>query len=42
MDRSYRSGTLGYGPLGSAGRTGSPFADLREISNTGEVDYLGG
>ncbi|MCP4545813.1 MAG: hypothetical protein GY835_05025, partial [bacterium] len=42
MDRSYRSGTLGYGPLGNAGWTGSLFAHLREIRTTGEVEYHDG
>ena len=42
FDRSYRSGLLGYGPLGSAG-WGSPlFAHLREIPTTGEVEYHDG
>jgi hypothetical protein len=39
MDRSYRSGALDYGPLGSAGWSSSLFAHLREIPTTGEVEY---
>ncbi|HPS78845.1 MAG TPA: DUF6531 domain-containing protein, partial [Thermoanaerobaculaceae bacterium] len=42
LDRSYRSGTLGYGPLGAAGWHSSLFAHLREIPTTGEVEYHDG
>jgi YD repeat-containing protein len=42
MDRTYRSGALGYGPLGSAGWSCSLFAHLREIPTTGEVEYYDG
>ncbi|HEV8239884.1 MAG TPA: RHS repeat-associated core domain-containing protein [Thermoanaerobaculia bacterium] len=40
--RSYRSHTLGYGPLGSAGWSSSLFAHLREIPTTGEVELRDG
>ncbi len=39
--RSYRSGTLGYGPLGAAGWWSPLFARLRELPS-GEVDYQDG
>jgi hypothetical protein len=42
VDRTYRSGTLGHGPLGSAGWGSSLFAHLREIPTTGEVEYHDG
>ncbi|HSF39574.1 MAG TPA: Ig-like domain-containing protein [Thermoanaerobaculia bacterium] len=42
LDRTYRSGVLGYGPLGSAGWSGSLFAHLRELPVTGEVEYHDG
>jgi RHS repeat-associated protein len=42
LDRTYRSGTLGYGPLGSAGWSGSLFAHLRELPASGEVEYYDG
>ncbi|HYU34352.1 MAG TPA: Ig-like domain-containing protein [Thermoanaerobaculia bacterium] len=42
LDRFYRSGTLGYGPLGSAGWSASLFAHLRELAVTGEVEYHDG
>ncbi len=42
FDRSYRSSTLGYGPLGSAGWNVSVLAHLREIETTGEVEYHDG
>ena len=42
LDRTYRSGTLGFGPLGSAGWHSSLFAHLREIGTTGEVEYRDG
>lgn len=40
--RTYRSGTLGYGPLGSAGWSANLFAHLREIETTREVEYHDG
>lgn len=40
--RTYRSGMLGYGPLGSAGWSASLFAHLRELPVTGEVEYHDG
>ncbi|MCP4664532.1 MAG: hypothetical protein GY856_54805, partial [bacterium] len=42
VERSYRSGMLGYGPLGSAGWSANLFAHLREIESTGEVEYHDG
>ncbi len=42
LDRTYRSGMLGYGPFGSAGWSGSLFAHLRELPVTGEVEYYDG
>ncbi|HET9766199.1 MAG TPA: DUF6531 domain-containing protein, partial [Thermoanaerobaculia bacterium] len=42
LDRTYRSGMLGYGPLGSAGWSGSLFAHLRELPVTGEIEYHDG
>lgn len=42
LDRTYRSGMLGYGPLGSAGWSASLFAHLRELPVTGEVEYHDG
>ena len=42
FERSYRSGAMGYGPLGSAGWSGSLFAHLRVNRSTGEVDYHDG
>lgn len=42
FDRSYRSGTLGYGPLGAAGWNSNVFAHLRLIKTTGEVEYHDG
>jgi RHS repeat-associated protein len=42
FDRSYRSGTMGYGPLGSAGWSSALFAHLRVIKTTGEVEYHDG
>ena len=42
MARTYRSGTLGYGPLGSAGWSATLFAHLRELPLTGEVEYHDG
>ncbi|MFL6203232.1 MAG: Ig-like domain-containing protein [Thermoanaerobaculia bacterium] len=42
LDRTYRSGMLGYGPFGSAGWSGSLFAHLRELPLTGEVEYHDG
>ncbi len=42
LDRTYRSGMLGYGPLGSAGWSGSLFAHLRELPVTSEVEYHDG
>jgi len=42
LDRTYRSGSLGYGPLGSAGWHGTLFAHLREFGTTGEVEYHDG
>ena len=42
LDRTYRSGMLGYGPFGSAGWSASLFAHLRELPVTGEVEYHDG
>ena len=42
LQRSYRSGTLGYGPLGSAGWHSPLFAHLRENGVTAEVEYHDG
>jgi len=42
LSRTYRSGTLGYGPFGSAGWSASLFAHLRELPVTGEVEYHDG
>ena len=42
LDRTYRSGTLGFGPLGSAGWHSSLFAHLREIGTSDEVEYRDG
>ncbi|HEY0783884.1 MAG TPA: DUF6531 domain-containing protein, partial [Thermoanaerobaculia bacterium] len=42
LARTYRSGTLGYGPLGSAGWSASLFAHLRELPVSGEVEYHDG
>ncbi|HEX2551952.1 MAG TPA: DUF6531 domain-containing protein, partial [Nocardioidaceae bacterium] len=42
LDRVYRSGLLGYGPLGSAGWSASLFTHLRELPVTGEVEYYDG
>jgi RHS repeat-associated protein len=42
LDRTYRSGMLGYGPFGSAGWSASLFAHLRELPLTGEVEYHDG
>jgi RHS repeat-associated protein len=42
IDRTYRSGVLGFGPLGSAGWSANLFAHLREIQTTGEVEYHDG
>ncbi|HKV12058.1 MAG TPA: polymorphic toxin-type HINT domain-containing protein [Thermoanaerobaculia bacterium] len=42
LDRTYRSGMLGYGPLGSAGWSASLFAHLRELPATGELEYHDG
>ncbi|HWN41061.1 MAG TPA: polymorphic toxin-type HINT domain-containing protein [Thermoanaerobaculia bacterium] len=42
LDRTYRSGMLGYGAFGSAGWTASLFAHLRELPVTGEVEYHDG
>ena len=42
FDRTYRSHSLGYGPLGSAGWGANLFARLREIDTTGEVEYHDG
>jgi RHS repeat-associated protein len=42
LDRNYRSGTLGYGPLGAAGWHSALFAHLRENRVTGEVVYHDG
>ena len=40
--RSYRSGAIGYGPLGSVGWTADLFAHLRFMRVTGEVEYHDG
>ena len=42
LSRFYRSGLLGYGPLGSAGWTSPLFAHLREFPSSGEVEYHDG
>ncbi len=42
MERTYRSGVAGFGPLGSAGWSSRLFAHLREIRTTGEVEYHDG
>ena len=42
LARTYRSGMLGYGPLGSAGWSATLFAHLRELPATGEVEYHDG
>ena len=42
FSRSYRSGFLGYNPLGGAGWTANLFAHLRENPLTGEVAYHDG
>ena len=42
FDRVYRSHSLGYGALGSAGWSANLFAHLREIDTTGEVEYHDG
>ncbi len=42
LTRTYRSGMLGYGPLGSAGWWATLFAHLRELPATGEVEYHDG
>ena len=42
LDRTYRSGGLGYGPFGSAGWSSPLFAHLREIETTGEVELHDG
>lgn len=42
FSRSYRSQSLGYGPLGSAGWHGNLFARLYENQVTGEVEYHDG
>jgi len=42
FDRTYRSGMLGYGPLGAAPWNASLFAHVREIGTTGEADYHDG
>jgi hypothetical protein len=41
FERSYRSGLLGYSPLGSAGWTSGIFQHLRELAS-GEVEYHDG
>ncbi|MEO8585041.1 MAG: Ig-like domain-containing protein, partial [Acidobacteriota bacterium] len=48
FDRTYRSGTAGYGPLGAAGWGANLFAHLRvlppieELSYSGEIEYHDG
>ncbi|MFV1988382.1 MAG: RHS repeat-associated core domain-containing protein, partial [Gemmatimonadota bacterium] len=42
VDRTYRSGVIGYGPLGSAGWDASFFAHVRENKLTGEVELRDG
>lgn len=42
FNRVYRSQSLGYGPLGSAGWNGNLFSRLRENTITGEVEYHDG
>jgi YD repeat-containing protein len=42
LDRTYRSGMLGYGAFGSAGWSASLFGHLRELPVTGEVEYHDG
>jgi RHS repeat-associated protein len=41
FERVYRSGSLGYGPLGAAGWSSPLFASLRELPS-GEVEYHDG
>jgi RHS repeat-associated protein len=41
FSRSYRSGTLGYGPLGAAGWSSPLFARIRELPS-GEAEYHDG
>ncbi len=41
FERVYRSGTLGYGPLGAAGWSSPLFAKIRELPG-GEVEYHDG
>jgi len=42
LERVYRSGSLGYGPLGAAGWHSPLFAHLRENRVTGELQYYDG
>ncbi|MCM3876395.1 MAG: DUF6531 domain-containing protein, partial [Thermoanaerobaculia bacterium] len=42
FDRTYRSGVLGYGPLGAAGWNSSLFAHLRMLPRTGEIEFHDG
>ncbi len=42
FDRTYRSGVLGYGPLGAAGWNSSLFAHLRMLPHTGEMEFHDG
>jgi hypothetical protein len=42
LDRTYRSGTLGYSPLGSAGWHSSLFAHLRLLPTIHGVEYHDG
>ncbi|MCC6128561.1 MAG: Ig-like domain-containing protein, partial [Acidobacteria bacterium] len=42
FSRGYRSGVLGFGPLGSLGWSGSLFAHLRPNPVTGAVEYITG
>jgi hypothetical protein len=42
FERSYRSGLLGYNPLGAAGWTANLYAHLRHNPITGEVSYHDG
>ncbi len=42
FNRSYRSGVIGYGPLGAVGWNANLFAHLRFMPVTGEVEYHDG
>jgi RHS repeat-associated protein len=42
FDRTFRSGVVGYGPLGAAGWGSSLFAHLRLLPVTGEIEFHDG